>query len=363
MFYILIIFTGIYLFFTLFIISGLFKHNILPITNSVTLPFVSVIIAARDEESNLPPLINDLIKQEYPLGKFEIIIINDRSSDSTQKILDEASENYSFIKNFKIDKKSKEMTPKKHAIDLGIKESKGEVILATDADCRVGPLWISSMTYSLINKNGIVIGYSEVDDKKGTFFEKYQKIDFLAIITANAGAAGWNHYWSGTGQNLAYYKKDYLEIEGFEPVKDKISGDDMYLVQAISRLKIGYINIDPNSHVQTKAMNSIKDFINQRIRWSSNSKSNFKNTPIFFMFLIVSFFENLLILLSILFLKKGFTIWGIKIFVDGVIVLFGSRLFEKSFDIKTYFFWSILQPFYIPLIGTLGLFNKFSWKK
>ena len=124
MFYLLLTFTISYLLFTVFIISGLFKHNILPISNSVTLPFVSIIIAARNEETNLPPLINDLIKQEYPLGKFEIIIVNDRSNDSTQKILDEVSENYSFIKNIKIDKISKEMTPKKHAIDLGIKESK-----------------------------------------------------------------------------------------------------------------------------------------------------------------------------------------------------------------------------------------------
>ena len=110
-------------------------------------------------------------------------------------------------------------------------------------------------------------------------------------------------------------------------------------------------------------MNSIKDFLNQRIRWSSNSKSNFKNTPIFFMFLIVSFFENLLILFSIILFKKGFIIWGIKIIVDGIVILFGSKLFEKSFDIKTYFFWAMLQPFYIPFIGTLGLFNKFSWKR
>ena len=363
MFYLLLVFTVAYLFFTLFIISGLFKHNVLPISNSVTLPFVSVIIAARNEETNLPLLINDLIKQEYPLGKFEIIIINDRSNDSTQEILDEASENYSFIKSIKIDKQSKEMTPKKHAIDSGIKESRGDIIISTDADCRVGSLWIASMTYSLINKNGVIIGYSEVDDKKRTILEKYQKLDFLAIITANAGAAGWNHYWSGTGQNLAYYKNDYLEIGGFEPVKDKISGDDMYLVQAISKLKRGYINIDPNSHVKTKAMTSIKDFINQRIRWSSNSKSNFKSTPIFFMFLIVSFFENLLILFSIILFSEGFIFWGMKASIDVIIILFGARLFEKSFDIRTYFFWAILQPLYIPLIGTLGLFNKFSWKK
>ena len=90
-------------------------------------------------------------------------------------------------------------------------------------------------------------------------------------------------------KTLAYYKKDYFEIGGFEPVKDKISGDDMYLVQAISNLKNGYVNIDPNSHVKTKAMNSIKNFINQRIRWSSNSKSNFK-ILLFFMFLISIFF-------------------------------------------------------------------------
>ena len=363
MFYLLLTFTISYLLFTVFIISGLFKHNILPISNSVTLPFVSIIIAARNEETNLPPLINDLIKQEYPLGKFEIIIVNDRSNDSTQKILDEVSENYSFIKNIKIDKISKEMTPKKHAIDLGIKESKGEVIIATDADCRVGPLWVASMTYNLINKNGVIIGYSEINDKKETFFEKYQKLDFLAIITANAGAAGWNHYWSGTGQNLAYFKKDYLEIGGFEPVKDQISGDDMYLVQAISNLKNGHVNIDPNSHVKTKAMSSIKDFINQRIRWSSNSKSNFKNTPIFFMFLAISFFENSLILFSIVLFKKGFVMWGIKAFFDGIVILFGARLFEKPFDVRTYFFWAILQPLYIPFIGALGLFNKFSWKK
>ena len=363
MFFLLSIFTAIYIVFILFIISGLFRHNVLPISNLDTLPYVSVVIAARNEENNLPGLIDDLINQEYPLGKFEIIIINDRSYDSTQDILIEASENYSFIKHIKIDKESKHMTPKKNAIDKGINEAKGELILATDADCRVGPLWIASMAYSLINKNGIIIGYSEIDDKKGTIFEKYQKIDFLGILVANAGAAGWKHYWSGTGQNLAYYKKDYLQIGGFEPVKNKLSGDDMYLVQTISRLKKGFVHIDPNSHVKTKPMKSIKEFINQRIRWSSNSKSNFESSPIFFTFLLVSFFENLLILFSIILFKQGYLIWGGKIALDGIIILFGAKLFEKSFDIKTYLFWAILQPFYIPLIGFLGLFNKFSWKK
>ena len=114
--HILLILTFFYLIFILFIISGLFKHNVLPVSNLENLPFVSVVIAARNEEHNLPELLDDLINQEYPINKFEIVIVNDRSYDSTQDILIESSENYSFIKNIKIDKKSKNMTPKKNAI-------------------------------------------------------------------------------------------------------------------------------------------------------------------------------------------------------------------------------------------------------
>ena len=83
----------------------------------------------------------------------------------------------------------------------------------------------------------------------------------------------------------------------------------------------------------------------------------------FFTFLVTSFLENLLILLSILIFKQGYLFWGFKIFVDAVVVSFGSKLFDRKFDLKTYTIWAFLQPVYIPLIGFLGLFNKFSWKK
>ncbi len=326
------------------------------------LPFVSVIIAARDEEYNLPHLIDDLINQEYPLNKFEIIIVNDRSSDSTSEILKQASDNYSFFKTIKIEKKSEKMTPKKNAISQGIKIAKGEIIIATDADCRVGKFWISSMTYSLINKNGIIIGYSEIKEKLGSLFEKYQKMDFLAILIANAGAAGWNQYWSGTGQNLAYYKKDFFEINGFNPVKNNVSGDDMYLVQSISKLKNGFIHIDPNSYVETKALKSVKEFINQRIRWSSNSKSTYHKTPFFLLFLITSFIENFLILLSILFYQHLLPFFLVKFLFDTLVVYLGAKLFNRKLNFEVYLIWAILQPVYIPIIGILGLKGKFSWK-
>ena len=151
-----------YVGFVLFMVSGLFKHTELDVRSYDRLPNVSVVIAARNEEDHISNLINDLIVQEYPLDKLEVIIVNDRSADMTLSILNEASDNYAFIKIISIDELSKEMTPKKNALSKGIKSAVGEIIVLTDADCRVGKLWVSSMAYSVMNQNSITIGFSEM---------------------------------------------------------------------------------------------------------------------------------------------------------------------------------------------------------
>ena len=353
---------GCMLCFILFILSGLFKHSLLPIKTSKELPKVSVVIAARNEEILLPSLIKDLVNQEYPLDKLEVIIVNDRSTDATKEILTKADENYALIKTITVDKASEAMTPKKHALTLGIESAGGEIIILTDADCRVRKLWVSSMVYSVINQNCISIGFSEIGLNTNSLFEKYQHIDFLSIISANAGSAGWGHFWSGTGQNLAFYKEDFFKINGFEPVKDRISGDDMYLVQSISKLKKGYINIDPNSFVKTIAMPTIKEFINQRVRWSSNSKLNATETPLFFSFLSTMFTYNIIITLSFLLGGNWFFLFLFKFILEGSVIFLGGKLFNRKIDFLPFCLWSIAQPLYIPLVGVLGLKEKFIWK-
>jgi hypothetical protein len=216
------------------------------------------------------------------------------------------------------------------------------------------------MAYSVINHNCISIGFSKIFGD--TFFEQYQKVDFLGIITANAGAGGWNQFWSGTGQNLAYYKNDFIAIDGFKPVKNKISGDDMYLVQSISKLKRGFIHIDPKSFTTTAAVNSIKEFLNQRIRWSSNSKANAGQNPLFFGFLITAFLYNSFILLSMISGGSWLVSFGIKFILDGLVILLGGKLFETKPNFFSYCIWAMIQPLYIPAMGLLGLMEKFTWK-
>ena len=136
----------------------------------------------------------------------------------------------------------------------------------------------------------------------------------------------------------------------------------MYLVQSISKLKNGFIHLDPNSYVETNALKSVKEFINQRIRWSSNSKSTYHKAPVFLLFLITSFIENFLILLSILFYQHLLTFFLVKFLFDTLAVYLGAKLFNRKLNFEVYLIWAILQPIYIPIIGILGLKGKFSWK-
>jgi cellulose synthase/poly-beta-1,6-N-acetylglucosamine synthase-like glycosyltransferase len=358
--FLLMLSTGIYLAFILFIIVGLFRHNEQAIISTDQTPTVSVVIAARNEEKNLPDLIQDLLHQEYPLEQLEVIIVDDRSTDFTAKILREAAENYAVVKYIRVEQLPTGMTPKKHALTQGIEMAKGDVILSTDADCRVGKFWVSSMAYSVVQQDGISIGYSKVAGE--SFFERFQMLDFLGIITTNAGAGGWGHFWSGTGQNLAYKKSDFEAIGGFESVKDKISGDDMYLVQSISKLKTGMINIDANSFVTTAAMPTFPDFINQRIRWSSNSKDNAMKSHLFFAFLSSAFLCNATLLLSFLFGHSWLYLFLLKFIFEGSAVMLGGKLFNTKVNPIVYVAWALAQPIYIPVVGLMGLQNRYTWK-
>ena len=360
--YLILICITCYALFITFILSGLFRHKVLKVSSYDALPRVSVVIAARNEEDQISNLINDLIIQEYPINQLEIVLVNDRSTDSTLDIITEASNNYAFIKVVSINEESKEMTPKKNALTKGIESALGEIVVLTDADCRVGKLWVSSMAYSVMNQNCISIGFSEVTNENDSLFDRYQRIDFFSIIIANAGVSGWGAFWSGSGQNLAFYKNDFEAIDGFQDVRKRISGDDMYLVQAISNLKNGYVHIDPNSFVKTSPVKSVSSFFNQRVRWSSNAKMNFYDAPLFFGFLLTMMIYNLLILFSFLLGNPWLSLLSIKFILDALVIFLGGKLFDRNMDILAYCVWAILQPIYVPLIGIWGIRGKFYWK-
>jgi cellulose synthase/poly-beta-1,6-N-acetylglucosamine synthase-like glycosyltransferase len=354
--------TAPYFCFIVIIISGLLFKNKKLHTEENKLPFTSVVIAARNEEDNIKNILNDLINQNIDKNKFEVIISNDRSKDKTEEILNKYSKQHKFIKSINI-KNKKDMAPKKYALEKAIKASKGEIILTTDADCRVPINWVCSMAKLVNRTNKVVVGYSEVKGKN-KIINEIQKIDFLGIMSSNAGFLTNGMVCSGSGQNLGYKKDDFFTIGGFSSVKDKESGDDMYIVQAIAKLKGAIFNYDKNSFVSTLPQKTIKGYINQRIRWSSNSKFTLFSRPLFFCFLCSAFISNANIIISIFISFNIFIMLVIiKFFLEALVLYTGSKIFLTNFSIFTYIIWNLTQPIYIILVGLGGIVGKYTWKQ
>lgn len=359
---------GVFIFyaaFMLYFLSGLFrlkkKQNIYD-PKELT---VSVIVAVRNEEGNIQKLLEDLSRQTYPQEKLQIIIADDRSTDRTWEIISDYVNEYNNFKGVKISKLSKTMTFKKHALTKAIEKSNGEIIISTDGDCRVPNTWVKSIVNTFDEETGVVVGYSKIDTESERFFNYYQSIDFLALMSANAGTLGWGNAWTGSGQNIAYRRSDFDKINGFKPVAKRISGDDFYLVQAISKIAKARYNTNPNSFVKTKSSKNVRKFISQRIRWASNTRNLFNTDLLFLLFLFVNLFTNT-ILLSALLLTNYWQflpmLFGIKFLFDTVILFYGSKIFETKIKINAYLIWFFLQPIYTPLLGILSILGKFRWK-
>ena len=351
--------------FMLYFLSGLMRLKKTQNEKNLKEPNVSVIVAARNEEESIGDLLEDLSRQTYPQAKLQIIIADDRSIDKTWSIVNDYINKYNNFIGVKISESSKSMTPKKYALTKAIEKSIGKIIISTDADCRVPNTWVESMVKTFDEETGVVIGYSKIDTISECFFDHYQSIDFLSLMSANAGTLGWGNAWTGSGQNIAYRRSDFDKINGFSPVADKISGDDFYLVQAISKIAKAKYNTNPTGFVKTKPSENFSEFVYQRIRWASNTKKLFNTDYLFLMFLFTNLFTNTILLLTLLlatywqFLPMLF---GIKFLFDTVVLFYGSKLFKTEIRVNVFLIWFFLQPLYTPLLGIFSMVSKFRWK-
>ena len=355
----------IYAGFMLYFFSGLIRLRKESTVKHQDVPTVSIVVAARNEEENIGNLLDDLSQQTYPHEKLQVVIADDRSTDNTWSIIREYKNKYNNFYGVKIADLSNTMTAKKHALTKAIEESNGEITISTDADCRVPNTWVKSIVETFDRDTGIVIGYSKIDTKSELIFDHYQSIDFLALMSANAGSLGWGNAWTGSGQNIAYRRLAFDKINGFNQVADKISGDDFYLVQAISKIAKAKYNTNPASFVKTKPSKSVGRFISQRIRWASNTKKLFKTDYFFLLFLFVNLFTNVLLLSALLLINYWQflpMLFGVKFLFDTIVLFYGSKLFKTEININAYLLWFFLQPAYTLLLGIFSMVGKFRWK-
>ncbi|MBS3741624.1 MAG: glycosyltransferase [Candidatus Cloacimonetes bacterium] len=365
-----LVITGVLLFYYLFYIK-IFKNGLSRkyFNANIEKSFVSVVVAARNEQDNLPHLLTSLINQDYPDENYEIIIADDSSVDESAEIVKKFQKRTRNLRLIKVPSPDPNISRKKNALSHAVKNSKGKIILSTDADCMPKLTWISGMVRYFDKGVGMVCGLSLPNVSTGqkyNFVEKYELIDTITLFVAAAGALGRGKIFSGSGQNLAYRRKAFDKVDGYQKIMQYESGDDVLLMQLLR--KAGYkirFAFGKKTFIQTKSEKNLLNFLNQRIRWASNETPQLFMNREFFFYLLDVFFLNITILVGIIFYPIfGLAALLIKAFAEYSIIQQGIKRFQLNKNMKKLFpLWAILQPLYIFIVGLAGKLKLYEWKK
>lgn len=321
---------------------------------------ISVVIACRNEESDLKKLLDAL--QNQSVKNFELILVNDHSTDATKAIMD--SEQSKFQNVIIIDA---EGYGKKQAIRQAVGIAKGELIVTTDADCRPEPTWIETI-WQFQQKFPSDLIICPVKFSTGdTLFSKLQALEFATLVASGAGAAGAAMPILCNGANLAFTKKAWLESQADLHVEE-ISGDDVFLLLAIKKRK-GTIRFlkSANAFVSTPASPTIKSFIRQRKRWVSKSTAYSDWQIILTACAVFSISLLEIVSLILLFFNGKFAVLFIILFIvkylTDLFFLSRVRLFFNLRNLSlNSFILSLFYPFYIVITALAGFGGKAHWK-
>ncbi len=352
--------------FTFFI--GLFRKKN---PESSDLPFISIVVALKNEEDNLKDLINGLKNQNYPKDKYEILLVDNASDDNTHQHIEEMVSDLPQFKSLTTKNYQSDLQYKKEAMMMGIENSKGEIILSTDADCAVQTTWISSMASQYNEHVDMVIGFSEVISDNSIFLN-LQKLDFLQLMAAAKGSLNLGFKWAGSGQNISFRKNAFYNCNGYENLKTLKGGDDTLFIQKFAKKNSGKIIFSSNtgSYVKTKGINDFPTFIRQRIRWASEANYTRKFNLIVFFISLAAFIANIGILyyfiLSLVtgnywtyFLGLGF----LKYFAENMLAIKASEVFNVKNVLSVFPIWFIIYPTYALFLGLMSFVGKnVKWK-
>jgi cellulose synthase/poly-beta-1,6-N-acetylglucosamine synthase-like glycosyltransferase len=342
------------------------------ITNSYTPSHsFSVIIPARNEATNIAKCINSICANNYPTHLYEIIVVDDYSEDETSSIVKQLQQQYSNLKLVKLNEILGETnlnSYKKKSIEIGIANAVNEFIICTDADCIVPKNWLIYFDGFLQKTRAVFVAAPVEFIKENSLLNDFQYIDFLAMQSITAAAVTKGFQAMCNGANMAYSRNVFYQVDGFKNIDNIASGDDMLLMQKIKAkfpTRVGYL-FAKEAVVKTPAAPSIKEFLNQRIRWASKSK-NYKDFNVLLVLLLVYLLNISLALgfiiglFNISLLVKIFLLIVLK---SGVEFYFLDKS-KNMFSGFSYLKFLVLQPFhmvYIILAGWLGYFKKYEWK-
>ena len=324
----------------------------------------SIIIAFRNEAQNLSKLLNSLQQINYPKNSYEVILVNDDSTDKSKVIVEDFMAENNL--NWKLLHSSE---GKKAAIKKGIDNSKLEYIFTTDADCIIPKNILNSYNQKLQSKKWKLISGPVNFYSDNSFLGRIFELEFMSLISSGAGAIGINKPIMLNAANLVFQRKIALEASNTIYESNIASGDDIFLLHYIMKQygnkEITFLK-SKDAIIQTEAPKTLNQWLSQRLRWASKAKHyKINNTSISALIILLFNIAHLITFALLIF--EGYWLFYldlliIKLIVDFPILNSASKFFNKRISFFAFIIIELLYPFYIVGIGISGLFVKNKWK-
>lgn len=232
---------------------------------------ISILVCAKNEEENLKHFIPKIISQDYP--KFEIILINDDSSDATLDVMQQFEATNSNVKVVNVKHNDAFLSSKKYALTLGIKASSNNFLLFTDADCVPSSnQWIKTMSSHFSNSKTIVLGYGAYKKVKRNFLNALIRFETLLTAIQYFSYTKLGMPYMAVGRNLAYRKEEFFNHNGFSSHMQIQSGDDDLFINQVATSKNTAICLNKNSFTESLTHTSLKKWFTQKKRHVSTAK-------------------------------------------------------------------------------------------
>ena len=334
--------------------------------------FISILIPARNEAENILPCISSILKNNYPKNLFEIIVIDDHSEDETpQYVRDLGHPNVKLIELKNYVKLGDNQPFKKRAIEAAIGESKGDLIVTTDGDCLVPDkwLWLFAQFYETKGKRFIAAPVNFFDEK--SFFERFQSLDYVGMMGITGAGVQGKFMNMCNGANLAYEKKLFYDVNGFQGIDHVSSGDDMLLMQKVARIypdTLGFLK-NEQATVVTKAKPNVTEFFGQRLRWASKSSSYTEGFTVFQLIAVFLFCANIVssFLLGVFFDRSFLILFFVsfltKSLFDFIFLKMTTQFFNRQDLMKAFLPAQFIHVLYIITVGLWSnVKKKYLWK-
>jgi cellulose synthase/poly-beta-1,6-N-acetylglucosamine synthase-like glycosyltransferase len=322
---------------------------------------ISIIIAFRNEEKNLDDLFSALEMLNYPIDKYEVILIDDNSSDSSYQ---KAAELSSTKSNYRVSKAANKKYPgKKGALDFGISNANYSYILITDADCKPAQNWLLGYSEKFNNNYDMIFGFAPFIQTNG-IINKISCYENLRNSLLTVSLAELKLPYSAAARNFGFTISAFKRLGGFANTLETPSGDDDLLIREAvkNKLKIGVVD-SVESYVLSNSKNTIGEYLDQKAR---HTKTSFYYLPLHKFLIGFWHSSNILVLFSFLLLPNNIFFvlpFLIKLLTDSIVVVNTQRKLRYNFKFYEIPFLQFVYEFFL-IVNFFSSFRKnITWQK